>query len=82
MGSQCWPKVTGRRTCPIGAGGAAADPGEGLAGAEPLERYVKEAKSLHREHVEDGAVVLVMAMLQMVGMQRIGSTPEPMVVTG
>jgi len=39
------------------AGGAAADPGEGLGGAEPLEWYVKKAISLHREHVQTGATV-------------------------
>ena len=46
---------------------------------------MKKAEGLHREHVEVGAAVmrvLVTAMLQMVGVQTIGSIPEPVVVTG
>ena len=70
---------------PQGVGGAAANSGEGLAGAELLKRYVKETKSLHREHIEAGAAVdegLGDGYLQTVGVQIIGSTPEPTVLTG
>ena len=46
---------------------------------------MKKAEGLHREHVEVGAAVmrvLVTATLQMVGVQSIGSMPEPAVESG
>ena len=61
--SSCAPRCSnlkgfaGTRNPTQGAGRTAADPGEGLARAEPLEQYVKKAKIFHREHVEVGATV-------------------------